>query len=119
MRKWKQIVLCSLAALGISCSESQDSKNPPSLMERGKHYYKNVCTACHNGDPSKDGTLGPAVAGSDAELIDLIATAARRIGRSERRWDNPAEGAAPGSPLSEAAPATPRAPAPAGSPAAR
>lgn len=31
---------------------------------------------------------GPAVAESDAELIDLIATAARRIGRSERRWDH-------------------------------
>jgi len=70
MRKWKQIVLCSLAALGISCSESQDSKNPPSLVERGKHYYKNVCTACHNGDPSKDGTLGPAVAGSSLALLE-------------------------------------------------
>jgi pilus assembly protein CpaF len=33
---------------------------------------------------------GPAVARSDAELIDLIATAARRVGRSERRWDNAA-----------------------------
>lgn len=30
---------------------------------------------------------GPAVADSDAELIELIATAARRLGRSERRWD--------------------------------
>jgi pilus assembly protein CpaF len=33
---------------------------------------------------------GPAVARSDSELIDLIATAARRVGRSERRWDNAA-----------------------------
>jgi pilus assembly protein CpaF len=31
---------------------------------------------------------GPAVAGSDAELVELIATAARRVGRSERRWDS-------------------------------
>ena len=31
---------------------------------------------------------GPAVADSDAELVELIATAARRLGRSERRWDN-------------------------------
>jgi pilus assembly protein CpaF len=31
---------------------------------------------------------GPAVADSDDELIELIATAARRLGRSERRWDN-------------------------------
>ncbi|HEY8546505.1 MAG TPA: ATPase, T2SS/T4P/T4SS family [Acidimicrobiales bacterium] len=35
---------------------------------------------------------GPAVADSDTDLVELVATAARRIGRSERRWDyaNPA-----------------------------
>jgi Flp pilus assembly CpaF family ATPase len=31
---------------------------------------------------------GPSVADSDDELVELIATAARRLGRSERRWDN-------------------------------
>ena len=31
---------------------------------------------------------GPAVADSDAKLVELIATAARRVGRSERRWDH-------------------------------
>jgi pilus assembly protein CpaF len=38
----------------------------------------------------RDGTKvrGAAVAESDDELIELIATAARRVGRSERRWDN-------------------------------
>ncbi len=38
----------------------------------------------------RDGTKvrGPEVAESDEDLIDLIATAARRVGRSERRWDN-------------------------------
>jgi Flp pilus assembly CpaF family ATPase len=38
----------------------------------------------------RDGTKvrGPAVATSDDELIELIATAARRVGRSERRWDS-------------------------------
>jgi pilus assembly protein CpaF len=38
----------------------------------------------------RDGTKvrGPAVAGSDGELVELIATAARRLGRSERRWDH-------------------------------
>ena len=37
----------------------------------------------------RDGTKarGPAVAASDEELIELVATAARRVGRSERRWD--------------------------------
>lgn len=31
---------------------------------------------------------GTPVADSDEELVELIATAARRLGRSERRWDN-------------------------------
>ena len=31
---------------------------------------------------------GPAVADSDEDLVELISTAARRIGRSERRWDH-------------------------------
>lgn len=38
----------------------------------------------------RDGTKvrGPAAADSDDELVELIATAARRLGRSERRWDH-------------------------------
>lgn len=38
----------------------------------------------------RDGTKipGPPVAASDDDLIELIATAARRLGRSERRWDH-------------------------------
>lgn len=38
----------------------------------------------------RDGSkvCGPAVADSDDDLVDLIATAARRLGRSERRWDH-------------------------------
>ena len=31
---------------------------------------------------------GPAIAETAEELVDLIATAARRVGRSERRWDH-------------------------------
>ncbi len=31
---------------------------------------------------------GPAIADTDSELVELIATAARRLGRTERRWDN-------------------------------
>lgn len=38
----------------------------------------------------RDGTKvrGPAVAETDDDLVELIATAARRLGRSERRWDH-------------------------------
>lgn len=31
---------------------------------------------------------GPPVADSDADLVQLVGTAARRLGRSERRWDH-------------------------------
>lgn len=31
---------------------------------------------------------GPAIAATNEEVVELIATAARRLGRSERRWDN-------------------------------
>ncbi|MBW3642405.1 MAG: Flp pilus assembly complex ATPase component TadA [Actinobacteria bacterium] len=38
----------------------------------------------------RDGTKvrGPAIAESPEEVVELVATAARRLGRSERRWDN-------------------------------
>ncbi len=38
----------------------------------------------------RDGTKvrGPSVADSDDDLVELISTAARRLGRSERRWDH-------------------------------
>ena len=38
--------------------------------ERGRGVYLGNCTACHNPDPTRNGTLGPAVAGSSRELIE-------------------------------------------------
>lgn len=40
------------------------------LIARGRHYYQNVCIACHNGDPTRDGTLGPALAGVSLDVIE-------------------------------------------------
>ena len=37
--------------------------------ERGKLAYAANCTACHNADPTQDGTIGPAIAGSSLELV--------------------------------------------------
>jgi len=28
------------------------------------------CTACHSPDPTRDGTMGPAIAGSSPELVE-------------------------------------------------
>jgi mono/diheme cytochrome c family protein len=36
---------------------------------KGRQIYALNCTACHNADPTKDGALGPAIAGSSLELV--------------------------------------------------
>ena len=70
MRKSERSVLYLCASLSIACSENPNSNSAPSLVERGEHYYQNVCIACHNGDPNEDGTLGPAVAGASIALLE-------------------------------------------------
>ncbi|GDX79501.1 hypothetical protein LBMAG42_13120 [Deltaproteobacteria bacterium] len=37
---------------------------------RGKVVYAASCTACHNADPAKAGSLGPDVKGSSRELLE-------------------------------------------------
>ena len=67
-------LLIVLAAVGLSaCSKdsdpaSQASKDPD--WERGRAVYIANCVACHNSDPSRDGPIGPALKGSDPELIE-------------------------------------------------
>ena len=41
-----------------------------SLAERGRRVYGSSCSACHHPDPSRDGTLGPAISGSSRELLE-------------------------------------------------
>jgi mono/diheme cytochrome c family protein len=67
-------LLIVLGALGLSaCSKdsdqaSQASKDPD--WKRGRAVYIANCVACHNSDPSKDGPIGPALKGSDRELLE-------------------------------------------------
>jgi len=37
---------------------------------RGRAIYLSNCAACHNPDPSKDGSVGPAIKGASRELIE-------------------------------------------------
>lgn len=37
---------------------------------RGRRIYLANCTACHNADPSADGTIGPAIKGSSQALLE-------------------------------------------------
>lgn len=39
------------------------------LQSRGKAIYTMSCLSCHNADPSKDGSVGPAIQGSSLELL--------------------------------------------------
>lgn len=40
------------------------------LVARGRSVWMSNCIACHAQDPTADGALGPAVAGSSRELIE-------------------------------------------------
>jgi len=65
MRPTLPLLLLALAACSGS---SSDAKLSPLAVD-GERVYQNVCIACHNGDPTQDGSLGPAVAGSSEALI--------------------------------------------------
>lgn len=39
-------------------------------VEAGRKAYVANCTVCHNQDPTKDGSIGPAIAGSPRELVE-------------------------------------------------
>jgi mono/diheme cytochrome c family protein len=47
---------------------TQDEADPATT--RGKQVYLAECIMCHHSDPSKDGSLGPAVKGSSRELLE-------------------------------------------------
>lgn len=46
-----------------------DMRTPEERIAAGRVTYNANCIACHAMDPTQDGALGPAVAGSSAELI--------------------------------------------------
>jgi len=55
----------------------EDTRTEKELVEAGRGVYNGNCIACHNLDATKDGALGPAVAGSSLELLEA------RVLRSE------------------------------------
>ena len=66
--RWSWCV-AALAAASLGCSEG----GAPKLSEaaqRGTAVYMSVCIACHNVNPSLDGSLGPANAGASRELLE-------------------------------------------------
>jgi len=60
-----------LASACLACPQSSnDDASQPSAAQRGRKIYENVCIACHNGDPTQPGSLGPQIAGASRELIE-------------------------------------------------
>jgi mono/diheme cytochrome c family protein len=66
MRRWISVPALTIL---VACAEGGEATLSP-LAQDGERVYQNVCIACHNGDPTVDGSLGPAIAGSSAELLD-------------------------------------------------
>ena len=65
------VVTALLVTTVIGCSKENDqspAKSPD--WQRGRAVFLANCVACHNNDPSKDGPIGPAIAGSSKELIE-------------------------------------------------
>ena len=64
------IALAVLTA-ALACSEAApESAAADPAVARGRTVYLSACTACHNGDPTKDGSVGPANAGASRELLE-------------------------------------------------
>ena len=60
----------AVTAAALALAACSGEKKELTAVERGKAVYQNVCIACHNGDPTKDGSLGPSIAGASKELLE-------------------------------------------------
>lgn len=61
---WLCALLACASALAAACAA------PDSPAARGQQVYLAQCIACHNRDPAREGTVGPAIKGSSRELIE-------------------------------------------------
>jgi mono/diheme cytochrome c family protein len=63
------MVLIALAGCGKKAEDETQAMTRTGDPQRGKSVYLSNCAACHNSDPSKDGSVGPAIKGSNRELL--------------------------------------------------
>lgn len=66
MSPYRSLALLGLACC-IACSESKPAAD--GAAAQGEKIYKNVCITCHDPDPTREGAVGPALAGSSEELL--------------------------------------------------
>jgi mono/diheme cytochrome c family protein len=65
----RRISAAAVLALAVGCSGAHESELSEAAR-RGRDVYTSVCIACHNPNPTLEGSLGPAIAGSSRELIE-------------------------------------------------
>jgi mono/diheme cytochrome c family protein len=51
-------------------SAPPDETSQEKLVSRGRSVYNQICIACHAVDPSQEGNIGPAIAGSPLALLE-------------------------------------------------
>lgn len=62
-------IACALVGsslLSLSACKPGGQDDP---VELGRRAYAANCIVCHNPDPTREGSVGPAIAGSSAELV--------------------------------------------------
>jgi mono/diheme cytochrome c family protein len=64
----KILAMAALAAVALEFWNACKDQ-PRSETAQGEVLYATHCTACHNRNPDKDGSLGPAIKGSSLELV--------------------------------------------------
>jgi mono/diheme cytochrome c family protein len=62
----------AVLSLGLAaCGKKEDVSPEQASLDKGRTLYTLRCASCHHpADPRKDGAIGPAIAGSSAELLD-------------------------------------------------
>jgi mono/diheme cytochrome c family protein len=65
MSRLRFLGLCFCFLLACKAAGTEET-----AAQRGRKVYAMNCMACHNSDPTRDGVLGPAVAGASRELIE-------------------------------------------------
>ena len=66
------LAVCLALALTSGCGDKgEDSKAVKGPdPARGRRLYIATCILCHNADPSKPGSQGPAIKGASFELVE-------------------------------------------------
>jgi mono/diheme cytochrome c family protein len=68
----RRFLLFLLVVLLSGCSKNSEPDATASRKAdpvRGRRIYVANCTTCHNADPAKEGSIGPAIQGSSQTLL--------------------------------------------------